>query len=112
MGFCQDPEGARCEGRHSSEVPRRRGQMRLRRDMEDPVDQARAAPRNLLELPSVLYRQAEADRHRGPRRAVYEEVRRADVREPEEGRKGGEGEEGQGKAGNSNGSPLVFSFLS
>ena len=31
--------------------------------------------RNLLELPSVLHRQAEADGHRGPRRALHAQVR-------------------------------------
>ena len=30
--------------------------MRVRRHLEDPVDQERAAPRNLLELPPVLHR--------------------------------------------------------
>ena len=48
----------------------------MRRDVEDPFHQAGAAPRNLLELPPVLHRPAEADRHRGPRRAVHEAIRR------------------------------------
>src|SRR5579885_3365287 len=65
----------------------------MRRDVEDPLDQARAAPRDLLELPPVLHRPPEADRYRGPGRAVHEEVRRPDLREPEEGR---EVEEGNG----------------
>src|SRR5262245_54137567 len=60
----------------------------MRCEMEDALDQARAAPRNLLELPPVLHGQAEADRHRRPRRAVHEEVRRPDGREPQEGSRG------------------------
>ena len=70
---------------------RRRRALRVRRDLEDPFDQTRAAPRNLLELPPVLHRQAEADGHRRPRRAVQQEVRRADVGEPQSSGKGQEG---------------------
>ena len=81
------------EGIHPK-YSRRRGALRVRRDLEDPLDQARAAPRNLLELPPVLHRPAEAARHRRPRRAVHEEVRRADVGEPQEGREGDQGQEG------------------
>src|SRR5262245_33726225 len=65
--------------------------MRLRQYLEDPVDQAGAAPRNLLELPPVLHRPAEAHRHGRPGRAVHEEVRGPDVGEPEESGKVEEG---------------------
>ena len=77
----------------SPEVPRRRGALRLRRDLEDPVDQAGAAPRNLLELPPVLHGQAEAARYRRPRRALHQEVRRADVGKPQDRREGDQGQE-------------------
>src|SRR5580765_3128470 len=83
MGFSRKPEGARCEGSDSSEVSRCDGALRVRGLVEDPLDEARTASGNLLELPSVLYRPTEADRHGRPRRTLHEEVRRADVREPE-----------------------------
>ena len=62
--------------------------LRLRGDVEDALYEARAAPGNLLELPSILYRQAEAARYGRPRRTFHEEVRRPDVGEPEESRQG------------------------
>src|SRR6185369_4683401 len=82
------------EGRHSSRLPRSRGALRLRDDVEDAFDEEGTAPRNLLELPPVLHRTAEADRHRGPRRAVHAQVRRAD----------GGGSQGGGRRGNQAGS--------
>ena len=57
--------------------------MRVRRDVEDALDQAGAAPRDLQQLPPVLHGPPEADRHRRPRRALHQALRRADVREPE-----------------------------
>src|SRR5512146_141254 len=69
-------KGVRREGRHSSEVLRCRGALRMRSDLEDAVDQARAAPRDLLELPPVFHRPSEADRYGRPCGAVHEEVRR------------------------------------
>src|SRR5713101_5474471 len=72
--------------------------------MEDALDEARVAPRNLLELPPVLHRSPEAHRHGRPRRAAHEEVRRTDVGEPQESRKGQEG--------NSLGCALAPIFLS
>ena len=71
--------------------PRHRGALRLRSDLEDPLHQAGAAPRNLQQLPPVLHGPPEADRHRGPRRAVHQALRRADCRDPQDG---GESEEG------------------
>ena len=60
-------------------VPRRRGPLRVRGNVEDPLDQARAAPGNLLELPSVFHRPAEADRYRRPHRSGSPaSIRRAD----------------------------------
>src|SRR5262249_23740673 len=94
-------QGARCEGRHPPEVQGSRGPLRLRGDVEDALDQAGAAPRNLLELPPVLYRPAEADRYRGTSRALYEEVRGADVGTAEEGSKGKEGDDGRVEVGRS-----------
>ena len=70
------------EGIHP-EVPRDRGAVRVWRDVEDPIDQAGAAPRNLQQLPSVLHRPAEAGRHGRPGRALYQAIWRPDVREPE-----------------------------
>src|SRR5204863_922458 len=77
--FTRFVQGVPSEGRHSPEVSRSRGPLRMRRDVEDAIDQERAAPRDLLELPPVLHRPAEADRHRRPRGAVHQEIRRADV---------------------------------
>src|SRR5262245_55524564 len=87
MGVSRDAEGDRCEGRHSSEVPRGRGALLVRRDVEDALHQAGTAPGNLLELPPVLYGQTEAARYRRPNRPVHEEVRRANERNPQEGRR-------------------------
>src|SRR3989442_1944348 len=114
MVVCKYPKGARCEGRHSSEVSRRRGAVRVRCDVEDPFDKTRAAPRNLLELSSVLHRPSEADRYRRPRGTVHEEVRRPDVREPQERGEGPEGKVGNGPhawkvgtIGHATGSPVA-----
>src|SRR5262249_22456916 len=81
-------QGDRREGRYPPEVLRGRSPLRLRGDLEDAFDQARAAPRNLLELPPVLHGQAEAPRYRGPRRTLHEEIRRADDAEPQDCREG------------------------
>ena len=91
ISFSTSPEGADSEGRDSPEVPRGRGSLRVRQHVQDALDQTRAAPRNLLRLPSVLHRAAEADRHRRPRRAVHQEVRPADVGAAEDRREGREG---------------------
>ena len=47
------------------------------------------------QLPPVLHGPAEADRHRGPRRAVHEEVRRPDRRGPQGRDQGAQGREGE-----------------
>src|SRR4051794_6647477 len=73
------PEGVRRERSYPPQILRCRGPMRLRRDLDHPVDQAGTAPGNLLELPSVLHRTAKAARYGRPHRALYEEVRRPDV---------------------------------
>ena len=65
--------------------------LRLWGDLENALDQARAPPRNLLELPSVLHWPAEAHRHGRPRRALHEEARGTDIGEPEESGKVEEG---------------------
>src|SRR5207248_1070404 len=90
---------ARREGRHPSQVSRGRRALRLRGDVEDPLDQTRAASRDLLELSSVFHWPSEADRYRGPRGAVHEEVRRADLGEPQEG--------GEGQEWNASGSAVI-----
>src|SRR5262245_23061511 len=65
-------EEATNERSHSSRLPSGARALRLRRRMGDPFDQARqrGAPGNLLQLPSILYGQAEADRHGRPCRKV------------------------------------------
>jgi len=93
MGVSRDAQGDRCEGRHSSEVPRGRGALLVRRDVENALHQAGAAPGNLLELPPVLHGQTEAARYRRPDCPVHEEVRRADERNAQEGGRGDEVEE-------------------
>src|SRR5688572_8475649 len=94
MAFSQKFGGVGREACYSPEVSRRRGALRLRRELEDAIDQTRAAPRNLLELPPLFHRRAETDRNGRTRRAVHEEVRRSDVGKPQEGRESLERQEG------------------
>src|SRR6187200_407525 len=96
LGVYRSPQGERCEGRDSSQVPRHRGALRLRCDVADPVDQAGAPPRDLQQLPPVLHGPPEAHRYGRPRRTLYQALRCADVREPQ-GRP--EGTEGREEAG-------------
>src|SRR5213080_5419379 len=103
MVFSQKGQGARREGRYSSEVPRGRGALRVRCDVEDPFNQERAASRNLLELSSVLHGTSEADRYRRARGALHEEVRGADVGEPERS-----GQDRQDDEENAGGRSLIF----
>src|SRR6185436_20736332 len=91
MGVSREPEGACCEARDSSEVSRHRSALRLRRDLEDAVDQAGTASRNLQQLPSVLHRPPEAGGHRRTGRALHEALWRADLRVPQAGREDQEG---------------------
>ena len=58
------------EGRHPPRVRPRDRALRLREHVHHAFDEARAARRDLLELPPVLHRQAEARRHGRPRRAL------------------------------------------
>src|SRR5207253_1023889 len=51
------------------------GALRLRRDLDDRLDEEGTARRDLLEVPPVLHRQAEARRLRRPHRPLPEEVR-------------------------------------
>ena len=52
------------------------GDLQLRQHLPDPLDaRSRPADRGVLELPSVLYRQAEDRRHGRSRRQVPQEVR-------------------------------------
>src|SRR5207249_6587726 len=77
----------------SPEVSRRRGPLRLRGDLENALDEARAAPRNLQQLSPVLCGPAEAGRHRGTRGALHEVVRRADIRDAQGRRRREDGED-------------------
>src|SRR5262249_4706046 len=54
------------EGRHPPRIRARDGSLRLREYLPDPLDEAGAARRDLLELPPVLHGQAEARPHRRP----------------------------------------------
>src|SRR5947208_647127 len=88
------------EGRDSSEIQRGRGSLRVRQYVQDALDQAGAASRNLLGLPSVLHGAPEADRYRRTRRALHEEIRRPDSRTAEDGcigRQSGKGDRYQGQ---------------
>src|SRR5579863_8122716 len=64
------------EGSHSSRLQRNPCYVRVRQQLHNPLDpQGRHPRRNLLQLPSVFYRQAEADGYRRPRRAFPPQVR-------------------------------------
>src|SRR5438874_5705178 len=89
---------------HAREYPpglsHREGALRLRRDLGDPVDPRRPAPRHLQQLPSVLHREAEAARYAGAHRSVPEEVRQCAGGTGEEEGGAGEGrEEGRAEEG-------------
>src|SRR6266536_1896552 len=58
------------EVRHPSRVRACNRALRVRKRVPDPIDEARAARRDLLELPPVLHGQAEARRHGRPGGAV------------------------------------------
>src|ERR1051325_5738764 len=60
---CSYGKGVDSEAWDSSEVLRRRGSVRVREYVQDPLDQARASPRNLQCVPSLLHGPAEADRY-------------------------------------------------
>src|SRR6266851_9774955 len=78
---------------HPSRLSDFEGPLRLRGDLGDPLDGGRPAPGHLLQLPPVLHRQAEADRHPGPHRSVPEEVRELPQGAAEEGQGRRRGEE-------------------
>src|SRR5438067_10987346 len=93
--------GSRRRDPDASEHPPRlshlEGPLRLRRHVGDPLDRRRPAPRHLLELPSLLHREAEADRHAGAHRPVPEEVRERAEGSAKEGEARGSREEGRSK---------------
>ena len=66
------------ETRNSPRLPRCYRALRLRAYFPDAFDHKRryAKGGNLLELPSLFHWQTEAYRHRRPRRAIHEEIRR------------------------------------
>ena len=70
------------EREYSSELQPVSGQLCLWCQLDDALDQERDPGRNLLKLPPLLHRQAEADRHRRTHRAlpakVWQEDRRGD----------------------------------
>jgi hypothetical protein len=66
------------ETRNSPRLPRCYRALRLRAHFPDAFDHKGRHVKggNLLELPSLFHRQAEAYRHRRARRAIHEEIRR------------------------------------
>ena len=66
------------ETRNSPRLPRCYRALRLRAHFPDAFDHKRRHVKggNLLELPSLFHWQTEAYRHRWPRRAIHEEIRR------------------------------------
>src|SRR5262245_45716423 len=64
------------ETKHTSELRRRRRQMRLWRNFQDAIDEAGDSLRNLFEMPSVLHRQAKAGRYCRPSRKIPAEVQK------------------------------------
>ena len=70
------------------QVPDLHRPLRLRQHVHHPQHAGEDQRRHLLGLPPVLHRQAEVRRHRRPRRAVQQEVRR-DLQLPEDRRRPG-----------------------
>jgi hypothetical protein len=66
------------ETRNSPRLPRCYRALRLRAHFPDAFDHKgrHVKSGNLLKLPSLFHRQAEAYRHRRARRAIHEEIRR------------------------------------
>src|SRR5919201_441122 len=80
---------------HPPRLPDCQSALRVRRHLGDAVDARRPAPRYLQQLPSLLHREAKADRHAGAHRPVQEEVRqRSGYASEEEGRQEGSREKG------------------
>src|SRR5438876_5377334 len=74
---------------HPPRLPDRQGALRVRSHLGDAVHARRSASRHLQQLPSVLHRKAEADRHARTHRPLQEEVReRAGDAAAEEGHQG------------------------
>src|SRR5690349_23806207 len=64
------------ETRNSPRIRRNKCYLRLRRDVQDALDQeGRPARRNLLGLPPVLHRQTKAGRYRWTRRSLQQALR-------------------------------------
>src|SRR6266705_1552240 len=72
------------EARNPPRVPEHARPLRLRRDLDDPLDQEGAAPRDLLELPSVFYGQTEAYGRPRPGRPFHPQVPQEDERNLQE----------------------------
>ena len=62
------------ETQHTSELRRRGRQMRMRRNFQDTVDEARDSPRDLLEVSSVFHGQTKTGRYGGTRGEIPEKV--------------------------------------
>src|SRR5439155_10865787 len=73
------------ERRNPPQVLRCPGELRLREPVPDVLDQGRDPSGDLLGLPPVLHRKAEADRYRRSDRAVPQEVRPSEEIDPPEG---------------------------
>ena len=70
------------EGRHPSRVRPLDRALLVREHVRDPLDEARAARRDLRAVPPVLHGQAEARRHGRPRRALPAAAREGRPRRP------------------------------
>src|SRR5437868_1743976 len=73
------------EDRHPPRIRPRDRDLQLWEHVPDAVDEARAARRDLLELPPVLYGQAEAHGHGRPGGALPEEARARRARQAPDG---------------------------
>src|SRR5215467_16131234 len=62
------------ESKYPSQLRRCSREMRLRRNFQNTLDEARDSPRNLLEMPSVFHRQAETGGHRRPCRKIPKKI--------------------------------------
>src|SRR5215831_432610 len=66
------------ESKYPSELRRCGREVRLRRKLQDALDEAGDSPRNLLEMPSVFHRQAETGGHRRPCRKIPKKIQQED----------------------------------
>src|SRR4030095_4312970 len=66
------------ESKHTPRVRRHRRQVCVWRNIQDALDKARDPSRNLLEMPPVLYWQAETGRYRRSRGKIPTKIQQED----------------------------------